>query len=124
MKRSPAERRAADLKQLRGITWSKEPHLHIQSIVPAWLVFSASLRPAELSKQRPGFPPGQGRVRGIAGSIAPSRPSPHWAQLSDPLPLLPLVPLTIAELTFMELSVSAPTFPFIPFFDVALLLNL
>jgi len=36
-------------------------------------------------------------VRGFARSIAPSRLSPHWAQLSDLLPLLLLMPETIPD---------------------------
>lgn len=130
MKRSPAEWWAADLKQLRGISspnsriWTSS-WLVSAAVWCGWLVFSASLRPAELSKQRPGYPPGQSRVRGIARSIAPSRLSPHWAQLSDPLPLLPLLPETIAVLISVELSVVCSHFSFHTiFFEVALLLNL
>ena len=66
-----------------------QPDPRIQS---ACLLFGTRPRPAGSSKQRPGFPPGQSRVRGIARSIAPSRLRPGWAQLSDPLPPPPPAP--------------------------------
>lgn len=40
-------------------------------------------------------------VRGFARSIAPSRLSPHWARLSDPLPLRLLMPETIPDYWYL-----------------------